>query len=153
MIAAPPAFSTCLLLSLVVSVAAACGEGRADSKPTTPAGAALIRRYFDGWQNKDWPAVARLLGANFTFTSPAPDDHIDLAAYQQKCWRQAEYIRHVDLPSVFGDEHSALAIVHVHTNDGSVIRNVEHFAFENGKISSIEVFFGGTGRGYPTNAK
>ena len=31
--------------------------------------------------------------------------------------------------------------------------NIEYFNFINGKIRSIEVFFGGAGEGFPTNAK
>jgi hypothetical protein len=43
--------------------------------------------------------------------------------------------------------------VHVITTDERVIRNTEYFTFESGRIRSIEVFFGGTGQGFPTNGK
>ncbi len=54
---------------------------------------------------------------------------------------------------ITGDGDTAFALVHVITTDDRVIRNTEYFAFENGKIRSIEVFFGGTGQGFPTNGK
>jgi hypothetical protein len=38
----------------------------------------IIRAYFAGWVKKDWNAVASQLADGFTFTSPAPDDHISI---------------------------------------------------------------------------
>ncbi len=52
-----------------------------------------------------------------------------------------------------GNNKEAFALVHVITTDNKVIRNIEYFNFSNGKIKSIEVFFGGEGEGFPTNTK
>ena len=43
--------------------------------------------------------------------------------------------------------------MHVVTNDNRIIRNTEYFTFSNEKIKTIEVFFGGSGQGFPTNTK
>jgi len=114
---------------------------------------AIIRAYFEGWVKKDWNQVAAQLADGFTFTSPAPDDHISIEKFKEKCWIQAEHIRKFDFVQIMEKENEAMAIMQVITTDNKIIRNVEYFHFSNGKIESIEVFFGGTGKGFPTNAK
>lgn len=113
----------------------------------------IIKNYFSGWVKKDWAAVSSQLAEGFTFTTPAPDDHISVEKFKEKCWVQAQHIKRFDFIKITGDSKEALAIVHVITNDEKIIRNIEYFTFENGKIKSIEVFFGGAGAGFPTNAK
>jgi hypothetical protein len=113
----------------------------------------IIKTYFSGWARKDWEIVSSQLAEGFTFTSPAPDDHITVTKFKEKCWVQADHIKRFDFEKIIGDSTQAFAIVHVITSDDKVIRNVEYFKFENGKIKSIEVFFGGTGAGFPSNAK
>jgi ketosteroid isomerase-like protein len=113
----------------------------------------IIRGYFAGWERKDWDEVVRHLAPEFTFSSPAPDDHLSIEQFKAKCWNQAGHIARFEFPKIVGDDREALAIVHVVTRDGRVIRNVELFTFRDGRIASIEVFFGGGGQGFPTNAK
>lgn len=113
----------------------------------------IIKNYFSGWEKKDWNVVAQNLAEGFTFTSPAPDDHIDAKKFKDKCWVQASHIKTFEFPKITEIGNQAFAIIHVITTDNHVIRNVEFFTFEGGKIKSIEVFFGGTGAGFPTNAK
>ena|ERR1043165_2376651 len=113
----------------------------------------IIRDYFDGWVNKDWNQVKAQLGEGFTFTSPAPDDHLSIDKFKEKCWIQSQYIAKVDLVRVEGNDHEAFAIVQLTTTNKKTVRNVEYYVLKNGKIKSIEVFFGGNGGGYPTNAK
>jgi hypothetical protein len=43
--------------------------------------------------------------------------------------------------------------VHAITPDNNVIRNVGYFTFSDGTIKAIEVLFGGSGKGFPTNVK
>lgn len=114
---------------------------------------AIIKSYFSGWEKKDWNTVARNLAEGFTFTSPAPDDHIDARKFKDKCWVQAEHIKTFEFPKITEAGNQAFAIVHVITSDNRVIRNVELFTFEGNKIKSIEVFFGGNGAGFPTNGR
>lgn len=115
--------------------------------------AKVIKDYFSGWEKKDWSIVAANLAGGFTFTSPAPDDHIDVVRFKEKCWVQADHIRKFDFPKITETGNQAFALVHVVTMDGRVIRNVELFTFDGDKIKSIEVFFGGGGEGFPTNVK
>ena len=45
----------------------------------------VVKAYFEGWVKKDWNQVAAQLTDEFTFTSPAPDDHINLKQFKEKC--------------------------------------------------------------------
>jgi hypothetical protein len=115
----------------------------------------VIKDYFAGWVNKDWNQVERNLANGFTFTSPAPDDHIPLQKFREKCWVQATYIKHFDFLRFATDANGSFVTYTLHTTDGSSFRNTEYFEFANDKVKSIEVFFGlGEGsEGFPTNKK
>ncbi len=109
----------------------------------------IIGRYYSGYEQKKWEAVESLLADNFTFTSPNDDDHIDVPAYKSRCWPQAEYIEHFEIESILQREDEAFVKYLCTTTKGTSFRNAEYFRFAVGKISAIEVYFGG-GLGYPT---
>lgn len=111
----------------------------------------IIKAYYGGFEKKDWGQVESQLANGFTFTSPAPDDHISTQQFKAKCWTQASHIRKFEYVRMFGSGDETFALIQILTDTGKTIRNLEFFTFENGKIKSIEVFFGGTGQGYPTN--
>ena len=131
----------------ILATAMLC-RGQENSDPTHEK---IIKGYFAGWVKKDWQTVASQLAEGFTFTSAAPDDHITIEKFKEKCWPQADHIERFEFPRIVSNGSEAFAIVHVITKDNKVIRNVEYFHFENGKIKSIEVFFGGNGKGFPSN--
>jgi len=131
----------------------ATGESNAQSSNGQSMHEKIIKTYFSGWEKKDWNIVASQLADGFTFTSPAPDDHISVEKFKDKCWVQAAHIKTFEFVKIIGNDKEAFAIMHVITAEGAVIRNVEYFNFSNGKIKSIEVFFGGSGQGFPTNKK
>jgi ketosteroid isomerase-like protein len=143
---------------LVVCFALPPGPALADPqttaiRPGDSAAARIIKGYFAGWEKKDWDAIAGQLAPEFTFSSPAPDDHLSTDRFKAKCWNQAAHIERFEFPKIVGDDNEAMAIVHVITKEGKLVRNIEYFTFRDGKVKSIEVFFGGTGSGFPTNAK
>lgn len=111
----------------------------------------IVRKYYSAWERKDWDTVAGLLADDFTFTSPDDDDHIDIPAYHEKCWGQAEFIARIELESLIQGEEEAFAKYTCTTTKGASFRNTDYFRFEGMKIAAIEVYFGGK-RGYP-NAK
>ena len=113
----------------------------------------IIKTYFSGYEKKDWSITSSQLADGFTFTSPAPDDHIPLAVYKERCWPQSKFIKKIDFITIVQDGDHAFALYSGTTTDNKVIRNTEYYTFSNGKIKSIECFFGGSGAGYPTNAK
>ncbi len=134
---------TLVLLAIAFSIP--CAAQRSNEQ--------IIRDYFGGFEKKDWSQVEAQLDPGFTFTSPAPDDHINITQFKAKCWPQSQHIKEFEFVKIvdLGDE--AMALMQVITTEKKLLRNVEYFHFKNGKIASIEVFFGGTGAGYPTNAK
>ena len=115
--------------------------------------AKIIKTYFSGYEKKDWDITSSQLADGFTFTSAAPDDHIPLAVYKQRCWPQSKFIKKIDFITIVQDGDHAFALYKGTTTDNKVIRNAEYYTFSNGKIKSIECFFGGSGAGYPSNAK
>jgi SnoaL-like protein len=134
-----------MLLAIVCCGIAVAGNAQNAAK--------IIKTYLSGFEKKDWSITSGQLADGFTFTSPAPDNHISLAQYKQRCWPQSKFIRKFDFVSIVQDGDHAFALYNLTTNDNKVIRNAEYYTFSNGKIKSIECFFGGSGAGYPTNAK
>jgi hypothetical protein len=134
-----------ILLAIVLCSIAVAGKAQNAAK--------IIKTYFSGYEKKDWSITSSQLADGFTFTSPAPDDHIPLAVYKQRCWPQSKFIKKIDFITIVQDGDHAFALYNGTTTDNKVIRNAEYYTFSNGKIKSIECFFGGSGAGYPTNAK
>lgn len=130
-----------------------CGNKKVENESPEGEKAKIIKSYFAGWEKKDWNLVASQLAEGFTFTSPANDDHISTEKFREKCWIQAGHIQKFEFPRIIEGSNDAFVIVHVITMENKVIRNIEYFTFSNGKVKALEVFFGGTGAGFPTNAK
>jgi ketosteroid isomerase-like protein len=104
----------------------------------------VIRKWYAAWEEKDWGPVDSLLADNFTFTSAAGDDHISKSTFKTRCWEtQIDFIRHFDLERVTsGGAEDAFVKYLCHTKDGKSFRNVEYLRITNGKLQSIECYFG-----------
>ena len=106
----------------------------------------IIRKYYAGWEKKDWGQLDALLTDNFTFTSAAPDDHISKSAFKTQCWdTQSALIAEFDLERVFGDGDEAFVQYLCRTNNGKSFRNVEYLRLRDKKVEAIECYFGGPG--------
>ena len=112
----------------------------------------LIRNYLLGFEKKDWNMVASQFANDFAFTSPAGDDHISLATYKEKCWGTSQFVKKVEFSKIIVQGSCAFAIYNITTTDNKIVRNTEYYTFGNGKIKSIECFFG-PGAGYPGSTK
>jgi hypothetical protein len=134
-----------MLLAIVLCGITVAGKAQNAAK--------IIKTYFSGYEKKDWSITSSQLAEGFTFTSPAPDDHIPLPVYKQRCWPQSKFIKKIDLITIVQQGDHAFALYKGTTTDNKIIRNAEYYTFSNGKIKSIECFFGGSGAGYPTNAR
>jgi ketosteroid isomerase-like protein len=110
----------------------------------------LIKDYYAAYEKKDWSILQRILADDFTFTSPAGDDRINIKTYKEKCWPNAENTKKFELEAIFADDTSGLATYNGYTNAGKLFRNTELFRFKDGKILSNECFFG-TGVNFPNN--
>jgi ketosteroid isomerase-like protein len=132
------------------AVAGAAGFSRAATAfaRTDPSGTngEIIRKYYAGWEKKDWGQVDVLLADTFTFTSAAPDDHISKSTFKARCWEsQAALIQRFELERVTVDGNEAFVKYLCWTKNGKSFRNVEYFRLKDGKVEAIECYFGGPG--------
>jgi ketosteroid isomerase-like protein len=103
----------------------------------------IIRRWYAAWEQKDFGTFESLLADDFTFTSAAGDDHISKSTFKTRCWdTQTNFIQHFDLERVTTSANDAFVKYLCHTKNGKSFRNVEYFRIRNGKLESIECYFG-----------
>jgi ketosteroid isomerase-like protein len=104
---------------------------------------ALIRRYYQAYENDARPAIEQLLHPGFTFTSPSPDDdRIDRATYFERCWPPHESIKSFALLDICADDDGALVRYRASQFVGPGFANIERFEFTDDQIVHVEVYFG-----------
>jgi ketosteroid isomerase-like protein len=103
----------------------------------------VVRKWYAGWGQKDWGPLDSLLADDFTFSSAAGDDHISKSTFKKQCWEtQIDFIAHFDLERITTGAEDAFVKYLCHTKDGKSFRNVEYLRIKNGKLQSIECYFG-----------
>ena len=103
----------------------------------------LVRNWYAAWEQRDWSPVDNLLADNFTFTSAAGDDHISKSTFKARCWEtQIGFIGHFDLERITTGAEDGFVKYLCHTKDGKSFRNVEYLRIKDGKLQSIECYFG-----------
>ena len=103
---------------------------------------ALIRRYYEAYDNSDRSLIESTLHAQFTFSSPNDDDNINQALYFDRCWPNHQVIRQFDLLDICADGDNALVRYHASTFEGAGFSNVERFEFRDDQISHVHCYFG-----------
>ncbi len=115
----------------------------ASPSPNNLSNQELVRKWYAGWEKKDWSPLDALLAENFTFSSAAGDDHISKSTFKSRCWEtQIDFIKGMDLERVTTGPDDAFVKYLCHTKDGKSFRNVEYLRIKNGKLESIECYFG-----------
>jgi ketosteroid isomerase-like protein len=103
----------------------------------------IIRKWYAAWEQKDLSTFNTLLADNFTFSSAAGDDHISKTTFKTQCWdTQVNFIAHFDLERITTGANDAFVKYLCHTKNGKSFRNVEYLRISNGKLESIECYFG-----------
>jgi ketosteroid isomerase-like protein len=103
----------------------------------------IIRKWYAAWEKKDLGTFDSLLADDFTFSSAAGDDHISKSTFKTKCWdTQSGFIEHFDLERITTGADDAFVKYLCHTKNGKSFRNVEYFRIRNGKLESLECYFG-----------
>jgi ketosteroid isomerase-like protein len=103
----------------------------------------IVRKWYSAWVNKDLGTFDMMLADNFTFTSAAGDDHISKSAFKTQCWdTQVDFIGGFDLERVTAGVDDVFVKYLCHTKNGKSFRNVEYLRIKNGKLESIECYFG-----------
>jgi ketosteroid isomerase-like protein len=103
----------------------------------------IIRKWYSAWKNKDLGTFNNLLADNFTFTSAAGDDHISKSTFKTQCWdTQINFIKDFDLERITTGPDDAFVKYLCYTTNDKSFRNVEYLRIKNGKLISIECYFG-----------
>ena len=103
----------------------------------------IVRKWYAAWGDKDADTFNSLLADDFTFSSAAGDDHISKSAFKTQCWdTQVNFIGHFDLERITTGADDAFVKYLCHTTNGKSFRNVEYLHIKNGKLESIECYFG-----------
>jgi ketosteroid isomerase-like protein len=102
-----------------------------------------VRAMFDSYLRQDRDLAERLLAEGFVFTSPQ-DDHIDRAAFFERCFPTADRLVRQDLLHVVhaGDD-DVFVMYEYELKTGERHRNVEVLSVRGDQIAEAQVFFGG----------
>lgn len=104
---------------------------------------ATVRKYYKGWEAKDWRAFDMLLTDDFTFSSPI-DARISKSVFKKGCWdTQIAFIGRFDLLHVAAAADDAFVMYVCHTANGRTFRNVEYLRLRGARVASVECYFGG----------
>jgi hypothetical protein len=112
----------------------------------------VVKAYYSGFEKHDWNTVVGQFAHDFTFTSPNNDDHISVEKFKEKCWGTNKFFKKVNYVKMAESGNYLFLLVEITTTDNKVVRNVDVYGFEGGKIKSIECFFG-PGEWFPGNKK
>jgi hypothetical protein len=107
----------------------------------------LAKGYYRAYETNDRAFVERNLADGFTFTSPF-DDHIGREDYFRRCWPEKNIHFRFDFVTVMQEGDRVFIAYDAQLREPNAVhpaarfRNAELMTFENGKLKSVEVFFG-----------
>ena len=102
----------------------------------------VVRAAFQAYLDQDLESERALLADDFTFTSPQ-DDHIDRAAFLDRCFPTAGRLRsqHI-LELVDAGDSAAFILYEYELLTGERHRNTEFIKVRDGQLVETQVFFG-----------
>ena len=106
-----------------------------------------VRDYFKAYEMSDRSAIEGMLAAGFTFTSPF-DDAINEDVYFARCWPNNTNHWRFDFDFLAQDGERVMVAYTANLKTGNPVhpeatfRNAECHVFEQGRLKSVEVFFG-----------
>ncbi len=102
-----------------------------------------VRAMFDSYLRQDRDLAERLLADAFVFTSPQ-DDHIDRAAFFERCFPTANRLVRQDLLHVVPTDGDDVFVMYEYElKTGERHRNVELLTVHGDQITEAQVSFGG----------
>jgi ketosteroid isomerase-like protein len=103
----------------------------------------VARAVFAAYLAQDRETAERLLADDLVFTSPQ-DDHIDRAAYFDRCFPSVDRLRSQELLEVVPTGTGGVFLLYEYELvDGGCYRNTELLTVRDGRVSEVQVFFGG----------
>lgn len=110
---------------------------------TDPSNVDVVRACLESYVAQDRETAEQLIADDYVFTSPQ-DDHIDRAAFFDRCFPTAGRFRSQEILAVVpatGDDVFLLYEYELKT--GERHRNAELSTVRDGRITETQVFFGG----------
>jgi ketosteroid isomerase-like protein len=101
----------------------------------------IVRAYFEAYESENREVAETLLADDFTFTSPN-DDAIDRATYFERCWPNSDAAREQLIEKIVVDGDKAFVTYLCSSAGGKSFRNTEYMTFVDGRIASVNVYFG-----------
>lgn len=112
----------------------------------TAGGTDVVRRLFAAYLAQDEAAARELVGDELRFTSPQ-DDHIDRAAYFERCFPTAGRVARQDLLQVVEAEPGLVLVRYEYELEaGGTFQNMETITVRDGRVVEVQVYFGGPPR-------
>jgi ketosteroid isomerase-like protein len=103
----------------------------------------VVRANIDAYRRQDRSACEALLDDRMTFTSPQ-DDHIDKAAFLERCFPTADRFSRQEVVHVVpAGAQDVFLMYEYDLVTGGTYRNTELITVVDGRIVEIQVFFGG----------
>lgn len=103
----------------------------------------VVRACFASYLAQDRDAAESLIADDFVFTSPQ-DDHIDRAAFFERCFPTAGRVRTQELLYVTPSHSDDVFVMYEYVLlTGERHRNVEVLTVRDSKVVETQVFFGG----------
>ncbi|GGV73733.1 nuclear transport factor 2 family protein [Streptomyces griseoloalbus] len=103
----------------------------------------VVEAAFQHYRSQDREAALDLYADDFSFTSPR-DDHLDKAAFFERCFPTADRMTEQRLLHVTpADEELVLVLYEYELTTGGRYRNMEAIRVRDGLIREVQVFFGG----------
>jgi ketosteroid isomerase-like protein len=103
----------------------------------------VVRTMFEAYLSQDADTAMRLLADDFVFTSPQ-DDHIDKAAFMERCFPTADRVVSQEIVELVPASGSAVFIMYEYElKTGERHRNVEYIIVRDDRLAETQVFFGG----------
>ncbi|MBS0297179.1 MAG: nuclear transport factor 2 family protein [Proteobacteria bacterium] len=105
---------------------------------------AAVMAYYKVWvESRNWADLAAILTDDFTFSSTNGEDHISKAEFRTECWdNQVGLTKAFDVELMMEKGDQVFIKYLGHTMAGNTFRNVELHRVRDGKIASVECFFG-----------
>ena len=101
---------------------------------------AAAKQYFKNWETAERDEMEARLANGFSFTSPR-DDHLDAAAFFERCWPHAGKLS-LNLQRVAAIGPKDCVVLYEGKGEHDAFRNMELLRFDRGRLLSVEVFFG-----------
>jgi ketosteroid isomerase-like protein len=103
----------------------------------------VVQSIMDAYYAKNRDTAEGLIADDLVFTSPY-DEHIDRAAYFERCFPTADRtVSHRILQNVPAGDDGVFILYEYELATGDVHRNAEYITVRDGQIHEIEVYFGG----------